>query len=180
MAVWTASTALYEAHFGSPEAARALLRDAVESGLEQVGWDIMRLVTLAFYTGRRRRSACRRRCGAGVRADGPWEDQFIWSGANGYGHMRLWLGAAAAILGGTVRPTSTSPLPAGSTTTTASGCGRPDRIRLGGVVRRPRRARPSAGARGTRARARTRVRLRPDRGSGRADRGRRSSCRHLM
>ena len=50
MAVWSASTALYETHFGSQDAARALLRDAVETRLERVGWDTLRLVALAFYT----------------------------------------------------------------------------------------------------------------------------------
>ena len=50
MAVWSASTALYEAHFGSQDAARTLLREAVETGLERVGWDTLRLVALAFYT----------------------------------------------------------------------------------------------------------------------------------
>ena len=43
MAVWSASTAFYESHFGSPDAARIILREAAESGLERVGWDILRL-----------------------------------------------------------------------------------------------------------------------------------------
>ena len=29
----------------------------------------------------------------------PWQDQFVWSGALGYGHVRLWLGVAAATVG---------------------------------------------------------------------------------
>ena len=29
----------------------------------------------------------------------PWHDQFVWSGALGYGHVRLWLGVTAATLG---------------------------------------------------------------------------------
>jgi hypothetical protein len=29
----------------------------------------------------------------------PWQDQFIWGGALGYGHVRLWLGVAAATMG---------------------------------------------------------------------------------
>lgn len=98
MAIWTASTALYEAHFGSREAARALLRDAVESGLERVGWDILRLTTLAFYTEAASRLHDVDSAALVYELMEPWQDQFVWSGANGYGHMRLWLGAAAAIL----------------------------------------------------------------------------------
>ena len=29
----------------------------------------------------------------------PWQDQLVWSGALGYGHVRLWLGVAATTLG---------------------------------------------------------------------------------
>jgi class 3 adenylate cyclase len=98
MAVWSASTALYEALFGSREAAQVLLREAVESRLEQVGWDILRLCTLTFYA----------ETASFLQATGvaalvyellePWQDQFVWSGASGYGHVRLWRGVAAATL----------------------------------------------------------------------------------
>jgi class 3 adenylate cyclase len=98
MAVWFASTALYEALFGSRDAAQALLREAVESGLEKVGWDILRLCTLAFYA-----EAASYLQAADVAALvyellEPWQDQFVWSGASGYGHVRLWRGVAAATL----------------------------------------------------------------------------------
>src|SRR5262245_9468135 len=99
MAVWTASTALYEAYFGNRETARALLRDAVESGLEQVGWDILRLVTLAFYSEAASRLHAADAAALVYELMEPWQDQCVWSGANGYGHMRLWLGVAAATLG---------------------------------------------------------------------------------
>jgi class 3 adenylate cyclase len=98
MAVWTATTALYEAHFGSREEALALLRDGVESGLERVGWDILRLATLAFYTEAASRLDAVDAAALVYELMEPWQDQFIWSGANGYGHLRLWLGVAAAIL----------------------------------------------------------------------------------
>jgi class 3 adenylate cyclase len=99
MAVWSASTALYEAHFGSQEAARALLRDAVESGLERVGWDTLRLVALAFYTEAAARLRALDAAALVHELMAPWQDHFVWSGALGYGHVRLWLGVAAATLG---------------------------------------------------------------------------------
>jgi class 3 adenylate cyclase len=98
MAVWSASTALYEAHFGSEDAARALLRDAVDSGLEQVGWDTLRLVTLAFYTEAASRLRALDAAALVHEQMTPWQDHFVWSGALGYGHVRLWLGVAAATL----------------------------------------------------------------------------------
>jgi class 3 adenylate cyclase len=99
MAVWDASTALYEAHFGSEEEARALLRDAVESRLERVGWDTLRLVTLAFYTEAASRLRAVDAAALVHEQMAPWRDHFVWSGALGYGHVRLWLGVAAATLG---------------------------------------------------------------------------------
>ncbi len=98
MAIWSASTALYEAHFGSQEVARAILRDAVESGLERVGWDTLRLVTLAFYTEAASRLRARDAAALVHEQMAPWQDHFVWSGALGYGHVRLWLGVAAATL----------------------------------------------------------------------------------
>jgi class 3 adenylate cyclase len=99
MAVWSASTALYEAHFGSQNAARALLRDAVETGLEEVGWDTLRLVALAFYTEAASRLHARDAAALVHELMTPWQEQFVWSGAQGYGHVRLWLGVAAATMG---------------------------------------------------------------------------------
>ena len=99
MAVWSASTALYEAHFGDQEAARALLREAVESGLERVGWDTLRLVALAFYTEAASRLRALDAAALVHELMAPWQDHFVWSGALGYGHVRLWLGVAAATLG---------------------------------------------------------------------------------
>ena len=99
MAVWSASTALYEVHFGSQDAARMLLRDAVETGLEGVGWDTLRLVALAFYTDAASRVRALDAAALVYELMTPWQDQFVWSGALGYGHVRLWLGVAAGTLG---------------------------------------------------------------------------------
>jgi class 3 adenylate cyclase len=99
MAIWSASTALYEAHFGSRDVARALLGEAVDSGLEPVGWDILRLVTLAFYTEAASLLHVVDAAALVYRLMEPWQDQFVWSGASGYGHVRLWLGVAAATCG---------------------------------------------------------------------------------
>jgi class 3 adenylate cyclase len=99
MAVWAASTAQYEAHFGSQDEARALLRDAVETGLERVGWDTLRLVALSFYTDAASRLQARDAAALVHELMAPWHDQFVWSGALGYGHVRLWLGVAAATMG---------------------------------------------------------------------------------
>ena len=99
MAVWPASVAAYEAYFGDPEAAAALVSDAVKSGLEQVGWDTLRLVTLAFYADAAARIGA---IGAAPLIHdllAPWSDQFIWGGACPYGHVRLWLGVLAAMQG---------------------------------------------------------------------------------
>jgi hypothetical protein len=99
MAVWPAATAQYEALFGSGDAARALLRDAVESGLDQVGWDTLRLVALSFYADAASRLGARDAAALVHELMAPWDDQFIWGGAIGYGHVRLWLGVAAATMG---------------------------------------------------------------------------------
>jgi hypothetical protein len=99
MAVWPAATAQYEALFGSEDAARALLRDAVESRLDQVGWDTLRLVALSFYAEAASRLGARDAAALVHELMAPWDDQFIWGGAVGYGHVRLWLGVAAATMG---------------------------------------------------------------------------------
>ena len=99
MAVWAASTALYEAHFGSPDAARALLRDGVDDRFERIGWDTLRLVALAFYTEAASRLGAPDAAALVLEQMAPWRDHFIWSGALGYGHVRLWLGVAAATAG---------------------------------------------------------------------------------
>jgi tetratricopeptide (TPR) repeat protein len=99
MAVWSASSALYETHFGSRETARAILRDAVESGLERVGWDTLRLVALTFYTDAAARLRELEAAALTYELMAPFQDQFVWSGALGYGHVRLWLGVSAATLG---------------------------------------------------------------------------------
>jgi class 3 adenylate cyclase len=99
MAVWPASTAQYEAHFGDQEVARKLLRDAVESGLEQVGWDTRRLVALSFYADAASRLGNADAAALVHELMSPWDDQVIWGGAQAYGHVRLWLGVAAATMG---------------------------------------------------------------------------------
>ena len=119
MAVWSASTALYEAHFGSQEAARALLRDAVESGLERVGWDTLRLVALAFYTEAASRLRALDAAALVHEQMAPWHDQFVWSGAPGTAMCVCGSGWRPRRCGGTTRPTSISPSRAASTTTTA-------------------------------------------------------------
>jgi tetratricopeptide (TPR) repeat protein len=99
MAVWAASTAQYEAHFGDQEAARLLLREGIESGFERVGWDTLRLVAFSFYADA---ASCLRVIDAAALIHeqmAQWRDQVIWSGALGHGHVRLWLGVAAATLG---------------------------------------------------------------------------------
>jgi class 3 adenylate cyclase len=99
MAVWGASTAQYEAHFGSPDAAHALLQEGADDGFERVGWDTLRLVALSFYVDAA--SRLQASDAAAVLHDLllPWRDQLVWSGALGYGHVRLWLGIAAATMG---------------------------------------------------------------------------------
>jgi DNA-binding SARP family transcriptional activator len=99
MTVWAASGAHYEAHFGRPEAAAALLQAAVESRLEAVGWDTLRLVTLAFYADAAARMRALDAAALLHELIAPWKDQFVWGGACGYGHARLWLGVLAATLG---------------------------------------------------------------------------------
>ncbi len=99
MAVWSASTAQYEAHFGNHEEARAILRDAVDTGLERVGWDTLRLVALSFYIDAAARLDEQDAAALVHELLLPWQDQFVWSGALGYGHVRLWLGVAAATVG---------------------------------------------------------------------------------
>jgi DNA-binding SARP family transcriptional activator len=99
MTVWAASGAHYESHFGRPEAAAAILRDAVESRLERVGWDTLRLVTLAFYADTAARLRAVDAATLLHELIAPWSDQFVWGGACGYGHARLWLGVLAATLG---------------------------------------------------------------------------------
>jgi class 3 adenylate cyclase len=99
MAVWSASTAQYEAHFGNEDTARAILREAVDTGLERVGWDTLRLVALSIYTEAAARLNAREAAALTRELMTPWRDQFVWSGALGYGHVRLWLGVAAATVG---------------------------------------------------------------------------------
>jgi tetratricopeptide (TPR) repeat protein len=99
MAIWSATTAHYEANFGSREAAGAILDDAVESRLERVGWDTLRVVTLVFYADAASRLQARDAAALVHELMTPWRDQFVWSGAVGYGHVRLWLGVTAATLG---------------------------------------------------------------------------------
>ena len=76
-------------------------------------------MTLVFYTEAASRLHARDAAALVYELMAPWQDQFVWSGALGYGHVRLWLGVAAATLGRDARPTSISPSPAASTTTTA-------------------------------------------------------------
>jgi class 3 adenylate cyclase len=99
MAVWPASTAQYEAYFGSQEVARKLLGDAVASGLEQVGWDTLRLVALSFYADAASRLRAADAAELIHELMSPWDDQVIWGGAQAYGHVRLWLAVAAATMG---------------------------------------------------------------------------------
>jgi class 3 adenylate cyclase len=98
MTVWAASTAQYEAHFGSEGAARALLREAVETRLEAVGWDTLRLVALSFYADAAARLQALDAAELVHELMAPWHDLVVWSGALGYGHVRLWLGVTAATL----------------------------------------------------------------------------------
>jgi hypothetical protein len=76
-----------------------LLREAVETRLEGVGWDTLRLVALAFYTDAASRVRALDAAALVYELMTPWQDQFVWSGALGYGHVRLWLGVAAGTLG---------------------------------------------------------------------------------
>jgi len=99
MAIWGASTAQYEARFGSRDAAAAILERAVETRLEEIGWDTLRLAALTFYADA---AACLHALDASALIHellSPWHEQFAWGGAGGYGHVRLWLGVTAATLG---------------------------------------------------------------------------------
>ncbi|HEY2353599.1 MAG TPA: AAA family ATPase [Gaiellaceae bacterium] len=99
MAVWPASTAVYEAYFGDKESARTLLGDAVASGLSHVGWDTLRLVALSFYADAASRLRAADAAELIHELMSPWDDQVIWGGAQAYGHVRLWLAVAAAAMG---------------------------------------------------------------------------------
>ena len=79
--------------------AAELLRNAAASQLEAVGWDTLRLPTLAFYADAAARMRDRDAAAAIHELLQPWGEQFAWGGASGYGHVRLWLGVTAATLG---------------------------------------------------------------------------------
>jgi hypothetical protein len=97
--VFPATTTFYEAYFGSREAARALLRDVVETRLEWLCWDALRLVTLTHFADAAARLQAVDAAALVYELMEPWQDQFVWSGTLGYGHVRLWLGVMAATLG---------------------------------------------------------------------------------
>ena len=89
MAVWEASTAHYESRFGSTGAAAAILENAVETRLEQVGWDELRLVALAFYADVAARLHSLEGAALTNELLTPWHEHFVWSGVTGYGHVRM-------------------------------------------------------------------------------------------
>jgi hypothetical protein len=98
MAVWAASTALVRSPLRQPgDGARAPsgCRGQRPRG---VGWDTLRLVTLAFYTEAASRLRALDAAALVHEQMTPWQDHFVWSGALGYGHARLWLGVTAATL----------------------------------------------------------------------------------
>ena len=99
MGVWDASTAQYESRFGSTGAATAILENAAENRLEQVGWDLLRLTALAFYADAAARVNSLEVAALTHELLTPWRDQFVWSGVSGYGHVRMWLAITAAMLG---------------------------------------------------------------------------------
>ena len=86
--VWSASTAQYEAHFGNPEEARALLREGVSTGMERVGWDTLRLVALSFTIDAAARLDEPAAAELAHELMTPWQDQFVWSGALGSSRRR--------------------------------------------------------------------------------------------
>ena len=139
------------------------------TGLERVGWDTLRLVALSFYAEAASRLQALDAAALVHELMTPWQDQFVWSGALGYGHVRLWLGVAAATMGSDDEADEHF----------AFACRFHDdnglslwsaRSHLGwaeSLAARGDRAQAQEHA-GSRARARTRARLRPDRGPGRA------------
>ena len=181
MAIWPASTAQYEAHFGNQEVGRKLLADAVESGLEQVGWDTLRLVALSFYADAASRLHAADAAALVHELMSPWDDQVIWGGAQAYGHVRLWLGVAAATMGRDDEADEAF----------AFACRFHDdnglmlwsaRSHLGwaeALADRGERAQAQEHA-CSRARARAGARLRPDRGACDTDHASRSICKRVM
>jgi hypothetical protein len=62
-------------------------------------WDPVRLVSLSFYSDAAARLHAVEAAALVHELLAPWRNQFVWDGACGYGHVRLWLGLAAATLG---------------------------------------------------------------------------------
>ena len=181
MAVWSASTAQYEAHFGNHEEARATPRAMQSRAVSSGSAGTRSGSSRSRSTPTRRRVSTQHDAAALVHElMPPWQDQFVWSGALGYGHVRLWLGVAAATIGRDDEADEHF----------AFACRFHDdnglqlwsaRSHLGwaeSLAARGERARAQEHAI-ARARARSHLRLRPDRRARRADRSCRRSCAQL-
>jgi class 3 adenylate cyclase len=79
--------------------AAAILRDAARDRFDHIPWDPTHTCTLALYADAASQTGLRETAALLHELFQPWADQVACTDANGYGHVKLWMGLLSAAVG---------------------------------------------------------------------------------
>jgi tetratricopeptide (TPR) repeat protein len=96
---WRAALALNYVYTGRLEEGEALLSEAVATHLDGIPYDQARTCALGYYAEVAFMTDHRPAAAILYEALEPWADEFVFTGASGYGHARMYLGMLASVLG---------------------------------------------------------------------------------
>jgi len=79
--------------------AAAILRDAARDRFDHIPWDPTHMCTLALYADAASQAGLRETAALLHELFQPWADQVACTDANGYGHVKMWMGLLSAAVG---------------------------------------------------------------------------------
>ncbi len=79
--------------------AASILRDAAQDRFDHIPWDPTHTCTLALYADAASQTGLKETAALLHELFQPWADQVACTDANGYGHVKLWMGLLSAAVG---------------------------------------------------------------------------------
>jgi len=99
IAAWRAGLASLLCYLDRRVEAAKIVEQAASDRFEHIAPNSATLTALAFYADAAVETGSSGPASILYELIEPWTDQIIWSGLTGYGHVRMWLGLLAAVLG---------------------------------------------------------------------------------
>jgi hypothetical protein len=99
IAAWRAGLASILCMADRPDEARSIVEQAASDRFTHIAPNVAMLAALALYADAAANTRSTEAAALLYERMAPFSEQIVWTASSGYGHVRLWLGLLAAVLG---------------------------------------------------------------------------------